>query len=96
MTRVCNNYVCCIFSFLNLQLLTSEAKPLSLAVKPLSSSGCACKSGCDKSWHGKDTEWCYVDKKCKASGWDPCGDTQKLYASVVNEKKQEEKKKNER
>jgi len=75
---------------LSLAVDGNEAKPLSLAVKPLSSSGCACTSGCDKSWLKKalasSIEWCYVDTKCKAAGWDSCHDTQTLYRSAVTKK----------
>merc|ERR1719247_628701 len=62
---------------------------------PLSSSGCACTSGCGKSWHGMSGEhsrfeWCSVDISCKSVGWDWCHDTEKLFKLVVEHKKREE------
>jgi len=63
---------------------------------PLSSSGCACKSGCDVSWlsqhggSGKEKEWCYVDTQCQTRGWDSCHDTVMLYNSALDDKKKAE------
>merc|ERR1719247_3112646 len=64
---------------------------------PLSSSGCACTSGCGKSWHGMSGEhsrfeWCSVDISCKSVGWDWCHDTEKLFKLVVDQKQQAEAK----
>jgi hypothetical protein len=58
--------------------------------QPLSNSGCACKSGCDKSWLRSNIPWCYVDKGCKSTGWDACHDTQKLYNMAVKGKEEAE------
>lgn len=63
---------------------------------PLSSSGCSCTSGCDKSWVGLGSdrsqfEWCYVAASCQSAGWDWCNDTQSLYAKAVQEKDRAER-----
>lgn len=77
MTRTCS-----FFLLIGLSVHLNEARPLS-------DSGCACKSGCDKSLRSS-AEWCYVETLCKAGGWDSCGDTQRLYKTAVKEKQHAE------
>lgn len=51
---------------------------------PMANSGCACTSGCDKSWLRPRAAWCYVDSKCNVDGWESCHEATEAYTSVVN------------